>query len=95
MTTQSCTACGRAVKAKQNDNMMSNSFTAVHLMSSENGDWHGLYINGKLVYENHDISASESILLLKGAGLPIEFTTSRMTAKMARAGQCPKVRELT
>ena len=32
-------------------------------------DWEGLYINGKLVYENHNIRADEIITILDQHGL--------------------------
>lgn len=33
--------------------------TKVRVVQNYDGDWQGLYVNGKLVYENHSISPEE------------------------------------
>ena len=33
----------------------------IQLVSSESGDWHGLYVNETLVYEGHDIPVNKVV----------------------------------
>ena len=55
----------------------------VHLMESEEGDWIGLYLDGKLVYEGHSLSAER---LLEALGIPY----SEEERDMSEGGGCPK-----
>lgn len=57
----------------------------IHLISSESGDWHGLYINESLAYEGHNIPVNKVV-----AGicqfLPLDYTETSVSDEIMEQG---------
>lgn len=63
----------------------------IQLVSSEEGDWHGLYINGVLAYEGHDIPVHRVISGINQF-LPLDYTETWISQEEAEAG-LPRYRD--
>jgi hypothetical protein len=47
--------------------------TSVVLVQSESGDWEGLYVNGRLKAENHNLSARDVLRALEAPFKEVEM----------------------
>ena len=59
---------------------------SIHLMYSDCGDWVGLYLDGKLVYEGHGVPVDRLL-----AALGISFTHEERD--LSELGGCPSTLE--
>ena len=74
----------------QYQNLKSKSLK-IELVSSECGDWHGLYVNGTLIHEGHDIPIYK-VLFGINQFLHLDYTETSISQEEAEAG-LPTFRE--
>lgn len=57
----------------------------VELVSSESGDWHGLYINETLIHEGHDVPVYK---VIRGFHhfMPLDYVETSVTDEFAERG---------
>ena len=64
---------------------MKSASLKIQLVSSESGDWHGLYINGVLAYEGHDVPVYKVVAGINHF-LPLDYTETSVADEMMEQG---------
>lgn len=64
---------------------MRNSGPRIQLVSSESGDWHGLYVNETLIYEGHDIPVHRVIQGINHF-IPLDYVETSISDELMEQG---------
>ena len=70
---------------------LKNPSLQIQLVSSQSGDWHGLYVNETLVHEGHDVPVYKVISGINHF-LPLDYAETEITQEEVEDG-LPSFRE--
>lgn len=62
-----------------------NKAFKVELVSSESGDWHGLYVNGSLIHEGHEIPVHKVVYGFHHF-MPLDYIETSVPDEVAEQG---------
>jgi hypothetical protein len=69
---------------------MTVGIKSVGILSSEDGDWTGLYLDGKLIAENHSLSNWDWVQLLSSLGIGVQDEERSMEWFEKVGSRCPE-----